>query len=63
MNHRFSWRLGLAVILLLIALFAVFYPNLIRKQNVPVRQTTEIRTDDNSDDATARQAIQRDNTN
>ena len=60
MNHRFSWRLGLLVILVIIGLFAWQYPNLIKKQTVPVRQTSEIRSNDNTDDNAARRAIELD---
>lgn len=60
MIHRFSWRLGLAVIGLLLLIFALIYPSIKKSQTVPVRQTTEIRTDSTADDSTAREAIERD---
>ena len=55
--HRFSWRIGIAVIILILVIFALFYPNILKQQNVPIRQTSEIRTDNTQDDTAARDAI------
>lgn len=63
MNHRFSWRLGILVILILVAIFAWLYPNVIKNQRVIIRQSSEIRSNSASDDDAAREAIQRDNSN
>jgi hypothetical protein len=63
MNHRFSWRLGLLVILIILGLFAWQYPNLIKNETVPVRQTSEIRSANDANDAAARRAIELDNAN
>ncbi len=57
MMHRFSWRIGIAVIILILAIFALLYPNILKNQNVPIRQKSEIRTDNTQDDTAARDAI------
>lgn len=60
MTHQFSFRVGFVVIMLLVAIFAVLYPLLSQSDQLPVRQTTEIRPASAGSDEAARRAIERD---